>query len=148
TGSVSARPCRSLLEPRQGEIERGALARLSLRPGPAAVAVDDAPDVRQADPRALELLRAMETLEHAEELGGVLHVEADAVVADEDHDLVAGAVLHADLDPRVIALARVLDRIGHEVGQGQPQHRGIPRHAGQGRDAPVDRAAVRLRLAV
>ena len=49
------------------------------------VLVEDALYGRQPNPGALEVLGAMQPLEHAEQLVGVLHAEADAVVADEDH---------------------------------------------------------------
>ena len=49
--------------------------------------MDHAPDVGQADAGALELLRAVQPLEDAEELLDVLHVEAHTVVADEEDEL-------------------------------------------------------------
>src|SRR3954468_19075945 len=72
---------------RQREVEGRAGARAALGPGAAAVALHDAADVGEADPGALELLVAVQALEDAEELVGVLHVEADAVVPDAVDDL-------------------------------------------------------------
>lgn len=50
------------------EVKRRARAGLALGPNPAAVPVDDAPHAGQADAPALELLRAVQPLEHAKEL--------------------------------------------------------------------------------
>src|SRR5712664_3783132 len=67
------------------EVERCALARLGIGPDPAAVPVDDALDRRQPDPGALILVARVQALESAEELVGVRHVEAGAVVAHIEH---------------------------------------------------------------
>ena len=53
----------------------------SLRPDPPAMAQNDALRKGQANARSLVLLRAVQPLENAEELVGVGHVEARAVVA-------------------------------------------------------------------
>src|SRR5256714_1858777 len=76
-----------LLEVGEGEIEGCPLAHGPLGPDPAPVTVDDTLDGGEADARALELFVAVETLERAEKLSGVCHVEARAVVADEVNDL-------------------------------------------------------------
>ena len=46
--------------------------------------MDDALHDREADAGTFEILRAMQPLEHAEELVGVSHIEAGAIVADKD----------------------------------------------------------------
>ncbi len=46
--------------------------------------VDDAPHIREANAGAFELVGAVQALKHPEQFAGVLHVEADAVVAHED----------------------------------------------------------------
>ena len=66
----------------------------------------------QTDSRPLEVLRAMQPLKDAEQLVGVLHIEAGSVVANKvDGTLVRLAILRrcADFDPRRIALPRVRD---------------------------------------
>lgn len=50
----------------QRKVECRASSREALGPGPAAVPINDAPDIGQADPQALKLERGVETLEHAE----------------------------------------------------------------------------------
>src|SRR5260370_30515243 len=52
----------------QCEVERRPLVRLSLGPDAAAVALDDALHNREADASALEFLRVVHPLEHAEKL--------------------------------------------------------------------------------
>src|SRR6266540_6989624 len=54
--------------PRQRKIECRASIDRSLRPGPSSVPLDDPPDVREPDPRSLELAGPVEALEHAEQL--------------------------------------------------------------------------------
>ncbi len=78
------------------------------------MALDDAPHAGQADAGALELFHAMQALEYAEQLAGILHVEADAVVPHVDHDL-ARALFCADLDHRDVTGAAVLHRVVDEV---------------------------------
>src|SRR6266545_545231 len=73
---------------RQRKIERGAPIHRSLCPCPPSVPLDDPPDVREPDPRSLELLGAVEALEYTEELVHVLHVETHPVVPDEADDFV------------------------------------------------------------
>src|ERR1044071_3572853 len=67
----------------QGEIKRRAFFRLGFGPDAAAVAGNGALHDGQAHARALELLGAMQPLEHAEKFAGVFHVEARAVVFHE-----------------------------------------------------------------
>src|SRR5436853_416569 len=77
-------------------------------PGAAAVAGNDAPDVGQSDAGALELARAVEPLKHSEELVGILHVEAGAVIANKDHDLILHGPVASDFNGGALAGAGVL----------------------------------------
>src|SRR5467141_2207467 len=70
--------------PSQGEVERRSLIDHALGPDPAAVPVDDASDGGEADAGALEVGSGMQSLEHAEQLVRVLHVEAGAVIPDHE----------------------------------------------------------------
>jgi hypothetical protein len=56
----------------QRKIEGGPFVRSALRPHAAAVAVDDALDQGQADPRPFILFGAVEALKHVEELVVIL----------------------------------------------------------------------------
>ena len=71
------------------EVERRAPIDRRFRPDPPAVTLNDALDDRQADAGALEILRAMQPLEHAEQLVGVAHVETGAIVANKEHAFAA-----------------------------------------------------------
>src|SRR5439155_22745489 len=68
--------------PAQREGEGGPALDLGLGPRATAVAMDHALHDRQPHPGALVLLGAVQPLEDAEELVGVLHVESDPVVPD------------------------------------------------------------------
>src|SRR2546430_14832356 len=88
--------------PSQREVERRSPIDGSLGPDPAAVPGDDAPDRRETDAGALEFGRGVQSLEHAEQLVHVLHVEAGTVVPDQERPLsvhLGGSEL--DLRPRL-----------------------------------------------
>src|SRR6185312_10059670 len=99
---------------RKSEVERCAPIRLALRPDAAAVTLDDAPRDRQANARTFEILRGVKALEDAEQALGTAGIEARTVVANRVQ-LVPGARLATDLDERVLAPARELQRVGDEV---------------------------------
>ena len=71
----------------EGKAESGALAWLGFRPDTAAMAVNDPRDGGQADAATLEFFGFVQALEGREDAVGVLHVEADAVVAHEEYPL-------------------------------------------------------------
>ena len=62
------------------------------------LAGDDVAHVGQPDAGALEFLGAVQALEHAEKFVGIAHVEADAVVLDEE-DPPPGYFPASDFDP-------------------------------------------------
>src|SRR5689334_5309570 len=103
--------------------------------------LDDAANVSEADAAALEVLRAMKPLEDSEQLVGVLHVEAHAVVPDVDDVLGARNVDRADLDARPLPRARVLQRVPQEVPEHEEQERRIAANGGQTVEDPLDLAA-------
>src|SRR4051812_10968136 len=72
---------RSCMGLRQREVERGALARLAVGPGPAAVALCDPRHRGEPDPGAGVVRLGVQTLKHSEQLVAIGHVEAGAVVA-------------------------------------------------------------------
>ena len=100
----------------QAEEERRALVLRAVHPDLAAVALDDPPHDGQPHAGAFELIRAVQALEDAKQLVHVLHVEADAVVLDEAHQRRAIHAI-ADLDARLLALARELDGVGDQVDE-------------------------------
>src|SRR3990170_8688002 len=95
---------------RQRKIEGRARIHLALGPDPPAVPGDDPLHDGQADARALELLLAVQPLEHVEQLLVVAHVEPGAVVLHAVHALRA-VLLAAHLDHRLLALAAELERV-------------------------------------
>jgi hypothetical protein len=60
-----------------------------LGPHAPTVTLDDALDDGQTHAGALEILQAVQPLEHAEQLIGIFHVEAGAIVTDEENLLAA-----------------------------------------------------------
>src|SRR5688572_27142981 len=87
----------ALLQLWQREIEGGAAIHSAFGPRPSSVTLDDPANVRQADACPLELIGGVQALKHPKQLVHVLHVEADAVVADPERDL-ARLLLAADAD--------------------------------------------------
>src|SRR5271165_6018971 len=68
-------------------------------PDSAPVALDNALDIGQSDARAGKLSLAVQALKDAEELAGILRIEARAVVAHKNHVLILAAGNAADFDP-------------------------------------------------
>jgi hypothetical protein len=66
-------------------VERRALLDLRLGPHSATLPEQESLHGRQAEAVALEQIGGVETLEGAEELLGIVHVEAGAVVAHNAH---------------------------------------------------------------
>src|SRR5450755_2866191 len=97
-------------------MEGRALAGLGFGPDAPAVPVDDALHGGEADAGALELELAVQPLKGAEELVGVLHVEAGAVVANEE-----SAAEPAKRDQRGRILGGELPGVAEEVLQGNPE---------------------------
>ncbi len=107
------------------------------------MALDDAADGRQADARTLELVVPVQTLEDAEQLARVAHVEADAVVADEDVLIVLSGA-DPNLDHRVRARPRVLHGVVDEVREHLQHQVGIARDRRQRPEPPLDDALAAL----
>src|SRR5436309_4606093 len=86
--------------------EKGcALVQFRLGPDPSAVLVDDALADGQAHAGSFKVLHPVHALEHSEELAGVIHIEAGAIVANKYGAL---AVRHglADLNYGAVAHPR------------------------------------------
>src|SRR5918999_5773152 len=106
----------------EGEVEGGALADLALGPHHAPVALHDALDRREPYAGALEVLRRVQALERAEELGRVGHVEPDPVVANV---VDRAPVRDAELHDGVPLLLGELERVAQQVLERDPQQAGI-----------------------
>src|SRR5437899_1510427 len=106
---------------RQRDRERRAAIHFALGLHLAAVPLDDAAHIGEADSRALEFIGAVKPLEHPEELVRVLHVETHAIVPHEEHGLVV-ALLRADLDLGTLPGRGVLDGVRDQVREDHPEH--------------------------
>src|SRR5450759_996500 len=129
---------------RQGEEEGRALLGDTLGPGAAAMSGDNAADSRQADAGAGKRRRLVQTLEYAEQLVDVAHVESSAVVANPENALFPYVVV-ADFDDRVLRSRRILYRIVQEVLPCELHHGGIRDDDGQWSQAPRDSAILDVR---
>src|ERR1700753_2363887 len=99
-----------------GEREEKCRAALDLAvgPDPSAVALDDAPRRREADAGAIENRRRVETREDAEEVLGVDGMEAGAIVAHEEYELVCEHQA-ADGDRRFVVATREFPGIVQKI---------------------------------
>src|SRR5882724_7421984 len=86
---------------RQREKEGGTFVQLGFGPHPASMAGNQPMNDGKAHPGSGKLLDPVQTLEHAEELVVIAHVEADAVVLDEKSHVIVrvlrGHETHFDL---------------------------------------------------
>src|SRR3970040_390525 len=99
---------------RQRKMERRARVHRALAPAAPAVPGDDALHDGQTDAGALELLRAVQPLEHAEQLVVVAHVEPGAVVLHAI-DALRAVLAAAHRDQPLLAPAAELDRVCQQV---------------------------------
>ncbi len=101
----------------------------------------------EADAGALVLVRRMQALEGAEQLVGIAHVEAGAVVAHEEGRLLPVAQ-QADLDARLLGLGAELPRIADQVLQRRAQQArvGVGLHAVPHRDFDLARRLAALHV--
>src|SRR5437588_12484167 len=86
-------------------------------PDPASVPVHDPLNDGEPNPGSLVVLAPVQSLEDAEQLVRVIHVEARAVVLDEVHGLAVGAGTGPDLDPGRRAASAVLEAIADQVDE-------------------------------
>src|ERR1700752_832260 len=97
------------------------------------MSLDDSLRRREPHARAFELLVAMQPVEDAEQLVLVLHVEARAVVGDAIDD-VRPVYDRGYRDARIVAPARILDRIADQVQPDLLQQRGVASRARERQD--------------
>ncbi len=101
-----------------GKAERksGAFVHLGLHPDSAAVAMDDALRNGKPDAGALEFLGRVQTLENAEKLVGIGHVETAAVVVYRVDQLsLLPTTFH--LDEGLLLFARVFEDVRKQVDE-------------------------------
>ena len=88
------------------------------------MAFDDPLNDGESDPRSFVLLALMQPLEDPEELVRVLHIEAGAVVANEEHGAFGGFT-GTDLDARGRLVLRILERVAQQVDEDLLQQVGV-----------------------
>ena len=76
---------------------------------------NDALDIGQADADAFKFVSPMQPLEYAKEFARILHVKADAVIADEQDNFIRRFAGAANFDLGWIAGAGVFDGVGKQV---------------------------------
>jgi hypothetical protein len=81
------------------------------------VAFDDPLHNGEAHASPLVFIGAMEPLEHPEELIGMMHIEAGAIISDKVHRRAVRFRSAADLDGGGVSVARKLDRVAEQVRQ-------------------------------
>src|SRR5256885_16916769 len=92
------------------------MSRFGFRPDSPFVLLDDAAHGGETDSRALEVRLAMQALKRREQLVGIAHVEADAIIAHKKCRLAVRDDL-ADLDHRIAPRPSVLDGIRDQIGK-------------------------------
>src|SRR5258706_910151 len=127
----------------QGKEKHRTLARLGVGPDTPAVPVHDALDCSKTDAFSGIVRLGVQPLEGAEELRGIGHVEAGAVVAHEERRRRAFAP-RADLDARPLGLRGELPGVADQVLDRRAQQPRITLRAQALRDRDLDPA---LRLA-
>src|SRR5450755_653524 len=104
----------------EGEVDGGAAVDGPFGPGPAAVALDDAPDAGQADAGAGELAGAVQPLERLEQLADVGRVEAGPVIAHVTADGRVAGGCGPELDGGAVAAGGELPGVFEQVVQHGP----------------------------
>src|SRR5580765_4570353 len=130
---------------RQGEVERRTAVHFRIGPDAAAVPVNDAADMGEADAGTFEFIILMKPLKDPEEIAGVAHVESGAIVAYKESALALSG-LAADLDDRRRPLAGVLDRVAQQVQPDETKRGQIASDFRKRRNLPVNLAAGRIRF--
>src|SRR5262249_15114993 len=115
---------------RQRKGKSRAFVELALRPDAPAMSTDDALDDGQAHAGAGKVLAPVQSLEYAEKLFRVAHVEARAVV-DDLEDRLAILETAEDLHLGRGPLGAVLERVADEVRPNLAHHGRVAHHRWQ-----------------
>src|SRR5512142_2488508 len=106
---------------RPSDIYRRAFIELALRPYAPAMPGDDALHHGETDSLPLEFFHAVQALEHAEQLVGILHVETRAIVLHVVNKL-CFLYYTANFDPCWRLFPGELDGVGQQVYPHLAQH--------------------------
>lgn len=97
---------------------------------------DDPAHVGQAHAIALELFLAVQALEYAEQLVGVVGIKAYPVVPHEDAPVVR-AFFNSDLNDCLGAWGGVSQGIGEQIFHDLPEQAEVTHHQGQRAEIPL-----------
>src|SRR5258706_15673164 len=87
------------------EIENRSLTPAPFTPGPPAMALHDAPNIREADSGSFKFIRGVEALKYAKKLIRVFHIKSGAVVPNKENRFAACVRGGAHFNHRFITLA-------------------------------------------
>src|SRR5437016_13683634 len=129
----------------EAEIKCRAPVQFRLHPDPATVLLNNALHRGQANARALEIFGAVKALEDAEQLIGILHAEADAIVANENGRIPVFFHL-ADFNDGAGAGTSELKGVSHQILKNLLDQDRIAFNKRKVRDNPFHLPAFTLRL--
>src|SRR3954463_5087537 len=129
-----------LRTPRESEIESGTFAGDGFGPDAAAVTLNNAPDVGEADADAFKLGRGMQSLKDAEQFAGILHVKTNAVVSNV-HQPFGGLFLGGNFDASGLFGPGEFESVGNKVEECLAQQGGIAFYGRQWINGPLNVAA-------
>src|SRR5436190_1481401 len=90
----------------------------------------------QPDAGAFKRLSRVESLEYAEELIHISHIESDSIVSNEHHHLIALLVRTPDFDLGPRACPGEFNGIRNQIHKSKPQHGAVSIPGGQAADRP------------
>src|SRR4051794_2860930 len=122
---TSSLPC---IPAAQRQVKCRSALRLGLGPNPASVFMRNALHQGQSRSVALELIRSMQPLKHAEQLPGVAHLEPNSIVRDGHANLTI-ELDRPNSDHSLLAGPGELDRVGEQVVQRQLDQAAVALHA-------------------
>jgi len=109
------------------------------------MAGNDLPHEGEADAIAFELFLAMQTLEYLEQLVGVFHIEARAVIPNKEYGS-PGFLFMAHFNDRRVPLPRVFQGVGEQVDPDLLDQGRIPLAGRQFTDLQLDSGRLLTRV--
>ena len=97
----------------------------------------------QSNACAFKVFSTVQTLKHSEQFVHILHVETNAVITNEDGQLIVDLNL-PHFNQGFVARSGVFDGVGEQIGEHLPHQTGITRHGRQIAYSPFDLSALRL----
>src|SRR5947208_9434557 len=129
----------------EAEIKCRAPVQFRFHPDPSTVLLNNSFHRGQANARALEIFGAVKALEDAEQLIGILHAEADAIVANENGRIPVFFHL-ADFDDGAETGTGEFKRVSHQILKNLLDQDRVAFNKRKVRDNPFHLPAFTLRL--